>query len=103
MQERNLGAQILRHGWTLGFVFRIKPVTKSPAGSIKNHNDFITGIFFRQAPQHVGHPEYRPGRQIIRRAQVRQGMKSPVQETGGVNENTRVLGHDLGLVCEFPS
>ena len=103
MQQRNLGAQILGHGGALRLVLGIKTIAEGSPWRIKYHNDLIAGIILEQSPQHVGYPEYRPGRQMVRCPQVRERMKGAVQKTGGVNENTRVLGHDLGLVSEFPS
>ena len=83
MDRFHLTAQVVRHGRALGFVLRIQCITKSWAFGVKHAHRIVGAHVLAQLLHHVDHAANGTGRRTGRiarvGAQVRHGVKSPVQ------------------------
>ena len=95
MNRLNLRAQIVGHGTSVLFVFRVNFVAKGRTLGIKHTHRKVCGNVFPKALHHVDHASDGTGGRTARVArygpQIRHGMKGSVEVTGTIHQQKGFL------------
>ena len=88
----DLGAEVFGHGWTIGLVLGVEPVTEGAPRRVEDHGKTGYIVLFAQSPQHVDDAVDRTGRLAAGVGQGRHSVKRPVQIRRAVDED-QFIGH----------
>ena len=87
MDGFNLLTQFVRHGWAVGFVFRVDIVSEGLAFGVKYYGHRAAGVVCQEAAQHTGHASNRTRILTRGRGEHWQCMKGPVDIGGAINQD----------------
>ncbi|MNZ48003.1 hypothetical protein D3C78_657360 [compost metagenome] len=94
VQRFDLHAHVVRHTRTVGLVFGVHVIAKSPALGVEHHGERTIRILLAQALEHVQHALDRTGRQAFGRGQRWQRVKGAVQVRRTVHQDEGGLAHE---------
>ena len=85
--QAHLGAEIVRHLAPGGLVLRVGFVAEGRPGPVEGHGHVLGRLILQHLEQHRGETVHGVGRLAVARREVWKGVKGPVDETVGVDEN----------------
>ena len=94
MQRLDLQAHVVGHARTVGFIFGVHFIAKSPTLGVEHHRERAVRVLLAQAFEHVQHALDRTRRQAFGSGQRWQRVKGAVQIRRTVHQDEGCLAHE---------